>query len=552
MGKQYLKRFAYGFLALALGFSGTFFWPAAGAYAIDDTPTCETIENDVIFYQPENDSNTLTYTRGEYNTLYFYGCYAGQLEITINGNPLSSYDDGWELEGGDNTRGDFGLTLGPSLLQEDESYQVQISIAEHPDSGKVFHINVVHDLRIQKYAKVLNAGESVVVDGPAGAEADDIKIYNLDTAAEPAQQHQCSLDLTGTCEVITNNEVIVSETSTGKYTVTANEGGHFCIAIKKDEDDYITLATTLNLTVTKAVDDGAMTVPTVMNEEASAGQEFANADENKNMVDTNPESTAEEKQRAQNELDAAQRIANAAATKISNAMYNGANGVDNTKLDAAIRNKKDLTTRVDIQELDEANVPDTVKNALLDKLDSTFSDDIKYFDINVKLYGGDSEEDYLGNLSELTKKQYIMIDMGENFVGPAAGFKRVFKILAYHEYIDENEERHREVIEIDNFVYNSLTHSLELYSDKFSTYMVAYKDVLAASVDTGTFTGEGASATTSMFVSVLMSTIFIGFICVTKFAKTHKQNLIHAGTPLIIWAFLWYNMFHGQIRTAKN
>ncbi len=224
---------------------------------------------------------------------------------------------------------------------------------------------------------------------------------------------------------------------------------------------------------------------------------------------------ATEEQKAAAEVECQRKI---------EAAYNGVDqreinafGDDSMAIWEAAETGKELTTKVAVGVLAESEVDEKVKSALLDKLDITFSGNVKYYNVDVEVYANGEK---IGTLKELTGKQTVVID---GFTDAAAGYKRVFKVLAYHIYYDKEGAAHTEVIEIDDVEFDEATGSITFPADKFSTYLVAYKDVFAPSVNTGAATSvEGGSATASMSLSVVAVAVVATLAGAVKFAKLRK------------------------------
>ena len=137
----------------------------------------------------------------------------------------------------------------------------------------------------------------------------------------------------------------------------------------------------------------------------------------------------------------------------------------------------------------------------------------KFYDVDVVVYA-DGEE--IGTLKELTGKETVIMT---GYEAAPAGYKRVYKVMSYHAYIDENGEEQVEIVEIENADFDEETGAIIFDADRFSTYLVAYKDVFAPSVNTGVFTGEGGSANASVILPVILATVIIILAGAFKFAK---------------------------------
>lgn len=159
----------------------------------------------------------------------------------------------------------------------------------------------------------------------------------------------------------------------------------------------------------------------------------------------------------------------------------------------AVQNGADITTRLDSYEItgefleyyEEQN--EAVVSALKAEL-SEKAEGERLFDISIEvMLGGE----YYGNLTELSEPVKIALDVSSDLETPVAeGYKRVYTVVRYHDGVVE-------VLADEDVAYDEATGTLYVTTDKFSTYLVAYEDVLTATADTGAFTSEGGSATTN-------------------------------------------------------
>lgn len=512
MEKQYLKRIACGFSALALALSMVTVFPAGRAKAVvPEGMTCEegdTTDCRLEIEIPNLDDVTYTYD-GE--PVHFEGYLVGTLLTKIDGAEVQTPDYDYDLD-----EQTFSTYLGGFIPREDP-YHVEFYLEEDPATAVEFDIISKPYVNINKINKAVNAHDSFTVAAQAGLVPEVFDLRNMEpgfvcNTPEPVCYAEAGWEAA-------EGLVTVVETTAGQYRITPTVPGYFYVHLGTTDAYGNIDAVGVPLSVANAQTEAATTVPDLMDDLYNTPEMDAavEADENLKKVNGDPNATDEEKnaaaQVAQDAIEAWIELANKKLYQTTD--------LDVYVADYLITSGVPITTEIHVEEMDEADLEEEFKDALLSELDITFADNVRWYDIWVELY---ADGENMGELYELSKKQIIMVDLGETFAGPAAGFRRIFKVLSLHWYFnEETEEWEYEIIEIDDINYNPLTHSIDFLADKFSLYLVAYKDVLAASVDTGEFTGEGASATASTAASVVATAVVIALIGAIKFAKTRKN-----------------------------
>lgn len=474
MKKQHLKRFAYGVSALTLGLSAVSIFPV-GAYA-------EPVEVGSVGLVDEGPAEGMVGTDG--------GSVDGGL---VDNN---SINDG--LADGDPNAGDMVLNMTNSLDGDGD---------ESSNRSNVSRVKNNYE-RVQK---VVNREEPFTVQAVKEASI---------TVVDMSDSYYLMADVgdgeSGGTKFATEDQITVVETAPGEYTVTPLQAGRFMITLQAfvmTEDGLINNQLDINLTVVATVTDAAKTITNIMNDYAEANTVADNAYREFLAVYRDENATEEQKAAAEAEC---QRKIEAAYNGVDQREIN-AFGDDSMAIWEAAETGKELTTKVAVGVLAESEVDKKVKSALLDKLDITFSGNINYYNVDVEVYANGEK---IGTLKELTGKQTVVID---GFTDAAAGYKRVFKVLAYHIYYDKEGAAHTEVIEIDDVEFDETTGSVIFPADKFSTYLVAYKDVFAPSVNTGAVTSvEGGSVTASMSLSAVAVAVVATLAGAVKFAKLRK------------------------------
>ena len=475
MKKQHLKRFAYGVSALTLGLSAVSISPV-GAYA-------EPMEVESAGLVDEGPAGGMV------------GIDGGSVDGGLVDN--NSIDDGL-ADGGSNV-GDMVLNMTNSVDGDGDG-------DKGGNRGDVSRVRNNYE-RVQK---VVNREEPFTVQATKKASITVVDMsdnYYLMAGVEDGES--------GGTKFATEDQITVVETAPGEYAVTPLQAGRFMITLQAfvmTENGLINNQLDINLTVVATVTDAAKTITNIMNDYAEANTVADNAYREFLAVYRDENATEEQKAAAEAEC---QRKIEAAYDGVDQREIN-AFGDDSMAIWEAAETGKELTTKVAVGVLAESEVDEKVKSALLDKLDITFSGNVKYYNVDVEVYANGEK---IGTLKELTGKQTVVID---GFTDAAAGYKRVFKVLAYHVYYDKEGVAHTEVIEIDDVEFDETTGSVIFPADKFSTYLVAYKDVFAPSVNTGAATSvEGGSATASMSLSVVVAVVAT-LAGAVKFAKLRK------------------------------
>lgn len=501
MEKRQLKRLGYGFSALVMGLSAVNFFPlSGGAYATaggGDWCTKEDIYLCKVTMTEEPES--LEYAiDGE--PLVFKGKFNAGLVVKVDGEVTT--------EGLTITGLNFVFEFAP---EEEGEHVIEFLPVAHDDEtaiGEIKSYTVIaasddEDNSIYEYIdKAANVGESFTVKA---AQKGTVTVENttdypivIGDAGEPVWA--------------TEDQITIVESAPGEYEIMPLEAGQYAIRIQGyDTVDGVLVDRTTEVMVLAvgATTNAATTITDVLNEYSKAEEVAEKAWQEYEAVRNNPDATEEEIEAANKAYQEKSREAFwGAALKRINAF-----GDDTDSIMNAIYNGQTISTDVLAAELDEADVADEVKEALLADLDVTFASNVKFYDIDVNVY---ADGEFVGTLKELTSTQVIVLS---GFDGPAAGFNRVFKVLGYHTYYDAEGNEQVEIIEIDDVEFDEETGSIIFGADKFSTYLVTYKDELAASVNTGAFTGEGSSASASIATSVVAAIVAVALFGAFKFAK---------------------------------
>ena len=488
MEKQHLKQFAYGFSALVLGLSTVGIFPASVHAEPVDESAVAGLEVPADTEPAADTELEVPAADGPVDT----APAADEPEV-----PVDEESDGEEPALGGSLR-----TAG--VDDDDDEGDGESGIVRVGDA-------VMPHWEITR--KAVNINESFTVEAIPGAT---VVAWNF-TQSEDDEYMMMAVPADGDYGVApfgfveaTEEEISVEETDEGEYTIMALKPGIYGVYLV-DRVMFPTELTGFMLTAVGATSEAGATITDVYN---------ANIEDEQAIWDARMECmsavwSGEDAEGACWEEVAA--FEEEQYTKIEQRTWNTF-GEDTWAIEEAVATGKTLTTEVVVESLEEADVDEEIKDALLSELDITFSGDVKYYD--VELLVKDEDGNVIGTLKELTGQQAVVID---GFTGAAAGYKRVFKVLAYHTRYDENGEAYTEVIEIDNVEFDEATGSIIFPADRFSTYLVAYKDVFAPSVNTGAATDtEGASATSSAAVSVLAVVTIVTLLGVTKFAKLRK------------------------------
>ena len=511
MKKQHLKRFAYGFSALVLGVSVVEIFPA-GAYAELVEESVVTEESTNLSTEPVNtDGNSdANVSSGNISTDHVLADNDVSTENILTSN-VSTENIPTNNVSADDEFIDGDISSNTTILASgDEDGDADKYINGDEDNNENNVRRIVND-NYERVQKVVNLEEPFTVQAIKGAHitiidrSSDYWLLSAEDDEEPAGP-----------KFATEDQITVEETAPGEYTVTPLQAGRFMITLQNFvmKDDILTnQQLDIYLTVVATGTEAAKTITNIMNSYAGAGtiadkayREFLEVYHDENATEEEKNAAAAEYQRKTTEAYAG------VEQKEINTF-----GDDSMAIWEAAETGKELTTQIVVETLTESEVDEAVKSALLDNLDITFSGNIKYYNVDVKVYA-DGEE--IGTLKELIGKETIVID---GFASAPAGYKRVFKVLGYHKYLDENFEEQIEIIEIDNVTFDETTGSIMFLADKFPTYLVAYKDVFAPSVNTGAATDtEGVSATTSASLSVITIVIIITLAGAVKISKIRK------------------------------
>lgn len=538
MEKQHLKRFGYGFSALVMALSAANFFPlTGGVQATANYDACPDGEDVSACFVEVTAPSSLEYTIGG-DALVFSGNFNGNLIVHVDGEP---YTEGFATTTDAHT---FTQSIEFSTAG---SHEVKFLVAEKVENAVSFTVTAVAgnsdtgdtgsdtgdtgntpiepDLHDFDYvSKVINVNDSFTVkavkNGTISAlNVTDEPVYSVmsvDDSASATDTGDTEDEVGFIPEDATEDQITITESAPGEYDIMALEAGRYLITIAGFDTVNGVLTqrlTSVYVMAVGATTESATTITDIMNNWSEADKIAEKAWADYEEVMSNPDSTEEDIQAAYEAFREIDREAFAnAELKEKNAF-----GDDADAIRQAVYEGKTISTKVAAESVAEADLDEDVKDALLEKLDVTFASNVKFYDIDVVVYA-DGEE--IGTLKELTGQQVVVLS---GFEGAAAGFNRVFKVLGYHTYLDAEGNEQVEIIEIDDVEFDETTGSIIFGANKFSTYTVAYKDVLAASVDTGAFTGEGASASASVATSVVAAIAAIALFGAFKFAKT-KRN----------------------------
>ena len=501
MKKIIYKKLGYGFTALVLGALAVNFFPAVNVYADPADPA----DPPALVTAPSLEvttptSTNITYTIGD-DPLVFAGTFEGDdLIITVDNVAI----DGADIE---IDEGEFSAEI--EFDEEGEHTVKVMALAGDEVAAQEFTVTVEDDgeivVPVETYiSKTVNVGEAV-----------EMEVTIIMNAWRPGATFMDEW------VPATEEELTIAMATPGKFAITPIKGGRYVIqtsGYKMVEGVLTQEITWLTLTAVDARTEAATTITDIMQSYDELNEMERDADRVCAEVYSSDTLTAAEKEAA----------CRAAYEPVWDAYDQTEMREVNTfgdsamAFDDAVDAGKALTTKVVTKEMAEADLDENVKDALLDKLDITFASNVKFYNVDVVVYA-DGEE--IGTLKELTNDETVVIS---GFSGPAAGFKRVFQVVRYHTYIDGYDDNGDpiekvEVTVIDNVEFDEATGSISFGSDRFSTYLVAYKDVFAPSVDTGVFTGEGGSASSSVVLSVVSVVAVIALAGAFKFAKSARK-----------------------------
>lgn len=136
----------------------------------------------------------------------------------------------------------------------------------------------------------------------------------------------------------------------------------------------------------------------------------------------------------------------------------------------------------------------------------------RFVNIDVELRAGGR---VVGFITELGSPLTVTVDVSADSA-PAAGYTRTYYVVRYHNGVAER---------IDGVEYDPATGVIKFASDKFSTYLIAYEDVLSATADTGEYTAESSSAAASssaVIATVLAAIVVLVVVRAVKMAASSK------------------------------
>lgn len=177
-------------------------------------------------------------------------------------------------------------------------------------------------------------------------------------------------------------------------------------------------------------------------------------------------------------------------------------------LNSAVMNGDQISTRVEVTELDEGDVD----AALIDMIGKMDVDGVEYYDISVLMSRNGQD---FGRLHQLSEK--ITVALAE-VTDPETGYMRKYIVVRQHagekpEVLVEGEDFYIE----DGILY--------VISDRFSTFAVAYEDIQVPVVykviapDTGINTATEGGASVNMSVATIVAIAAIIMAGVAVFTK---------------------------------
>ena len=473
MEKQHLKRLSYGFSALVLGLSAVNFLPVAGVYA-------EPVNEEPVINAPAADP-----------------------EVPAADPEAPAADP--EAPAAD--------PEAPAELEAPAEPGVnQLALAEGDDDGAVARVNTNYDF----ISKTVNINDSFTVKAVKNGQVTAYDVTSGGLYLASVEDGEEDDDEPAGPPIATDEQITINESAPGEYDIMPLKAGRYAIGIQGYEmvEGILTHRfTEVMVMAVGATTEAATTITDVINGYSEANEIAEKAWQEYMEVASNPDSTDAEIEAAYKAFqEKDEKAFSSARQKEENAF-----GDDADAIWEAVETGKTIATAVAVTELDEADVDADVKNALLEKLDVTFVSNVKYYDVDINVY---ANGEFIGTLKELTGKQAVVIT---GYEAAPAGYKRVYKVLGYHTRVDENGATYTEVVEINDVEFDEETGAIIYEADKFSTYLVAYKDVFAPSVNTGVATDiEGASATSSAALSVVAIATMLTLAGAIKFAKARK------------------------------
>ena len=498
MEKKHLKRLGYGFSALVLGLSAVGYFPTARTYA---EPITSATESEAPATESEAPATELEVPAAESEAVEGE-VSAGNLEA-----PATSLET--SLDSAENILL-MNPATNPTLLnvpanEEEEGDEDGEDVWTMPK----FENNII--------VRAITVDEPFIFVAAPGAnpiiwdvtESSDDEMELMDAAlindTEAMVRYYGDMRIYGLPALADPEDVTVEETDEGEYTVIAAKPGIYRVMTMgyiEGENTFLTTTLTLTAVTSNNIKD-------ILNANNSDGKAMWEASKEYFATIFDPELTDEERAAAEEKYwETMEELETRIELRNENAF-----GDDIDEIMNAVNTGKTISTEVRVTELKEADVDEVEKDALLNKLDVTFASNVKFYDVDVVVYA-DGEE--IGTLKELTGKETVIMT---GYEAAPAGYKRVYKVMSYHAYIDENGEEQVEIVEIENADFDEETGAIIFDADRFSTYLVAYKDVFAPSVNTGVFTGEGGSANASVILPVILATVIIILAGAFKFAK---------------------------------
>ena len=394
--------------------------------------------------------------------------------------------------------GTYTLTLTETTSEKSVQKTIVVSEAEAPE---------MPTLEDTVLFQAMVAGTSIEVEAEAGA---NVKVFDLSEYIGEEDEDEQGIAVDENHYAFADEgDITVEETAEGVYTISALKAGAFYVNIEKQDEEGNIVVTNVTLLVTSATTEAADTVTDLLSDEVEAVNASENALFNYYKVITAEYDTEEEYNEAVAAAQVALKEASQATEEAGLAIQN-AFGDDAEAIMAAVVEGKTLSTKVEVEKLDE--VDEGVETALLDALGADYVGNVSFYDIDVDLYADGVK---IGTLKELTSEQTIVI---EGMEAAEAGYTRVYKVVRYHTYIDENGDEQVTVDEIEDVEFDADAGTLTFGSDKFSTYAVSYIDELSASVDTGRNTAE-ASASSSAVMAIASAIAAITLAGAAIFAK---------------------------------
>ena len=178
----------------------------------------------------------------------------------------------------------------------------------------------------------------------------------------------------------------------------------------------------------------------------------------------------------------------------------------------AVLNGSEITTRVEVTELEEADVDETLASAV----EALNVDNVEYYDVSVWM----SRDGYdFGRLHQLNNKITVALT---TVTDPESGYTRKYIVVRQH----EGEEPEVLVEGVDFYIEDGV---LYVISDRFSTFAVAYQDTMIPAYgsvtytvkapETGSNASETGGASANMAVAVAAAVAAVTLAGAIIFAK---------------------------------